>query len=198
MKKIVLVITLAAFALSGAAIAQVDPSYKDNIGVYTDEAGTENCVTLANGEHTVYLVLTKMTNDACAGWESKISFDNMFLTGFAHRGQAVDVGSRPDEHIVGYADPLPASIGAGGYVVVVADLEILILDDSQPSYMYSDEVYFSLLENGLPAYLDGNSGGHSLHPAFGDVGDPMFIVNGDCGPVATEDSSFGSVKSLFR
>ncbi|MFT5233995.1 MAG: hypothetical protein ACI9UQ_002037, partial [Candidatus Krumholzibacteriia bacterium] len=124
MKKIVLVITLAAFALSGAAFAQ-DPNYQDNIGIYTDEAGTDNCGVLAAGvPHVVYLVLTKLTNGAVAGWEAKISPVNMFLTSFANRGQAIDVGSRPDEHVVGFASPLPASPGAGGGVVVVADLQI--------------------------------------------------------------------------
>jgi len=189
---------LAVFALSGAAFAQVDPNYQNNIGVYSDEGATTSCVDLPVGAHDLYLVLTKLTNNECAGWEGKISAAGVLLTGFSNRGQAIDVGSRPDEHIVGYADPLPASPGTGGGVIVVADLQIFIGDISNPGFLFVDEVYFSLQEDGLPAYLDGGSSGHSLHPSMGGVNDAIFTVNGDCGAVAIEENSFGSVKSLFR
>jgi hypothetical protein len=195
MKKMVLVFALAAIALTSvSAIAQIDPSYQNNIGIYLDESGDTNwaCLPL-NTPTDAYLVLSKLTASEVLGWEAKISFTNMSVLGFANRGQAIDIGTRPGEHVVGFAAPLPA---AGG-VVVVADVQIMV-NNTDPAYAYADEIYFSLLENGLPAYIDGASAGYSLYPVFGGVDDPIFIINADCGPVAVEDASFGSVKSLFR
>ncbi len=200
MKKLVLVIALAAIALSGSAFAQ-DPAYFDNIGVYMDEAATNSCVTLPAGAYNTYLVLTKLTQNEVLGWECKLSVENMFLTSFTLRGQGLDVGTREDEHIVGLSDPLPAVNGQ----LVIADLQFLISNSGAPSYAFIDEIYFSLLENGLPAYLNGASDGFPLHQAnaynpgwTGSVGVPVFIANGDCNTVANEELSFGSVKSLFR
>ncbi len=199
MKKMVLVIALAAIALSGSAFAQ-DPAYFDNIGIYLDEEATNSCDVLPVGAHNAFLVLTKMTANEVLGWECKLIVENMFMTGFALRGTGLDVATREGEHIVGLESPLLAIGGA----VIIADLEIL-LGNTDPGAIYVNEVYFSLLENGLPAYLDGASAGYTLHPAnaydpgyLGSVADPIFVTNGDCITVATEEASFGSVKSLFR
>ncbi len=199
MKKMVLVIALAAIALSGSAFAQ-DPAYFDNIGIYLDEEATNSCDVLPIGPHNTFLVLTKLTSSEVLGWECKLIVENLFMTGFALRGEGLNVGTRENEYIVGLTSPLPAI----GSAVVVADVEILI-GNTDPGAIYVNEIYFSLLENGLPAYLDGASGGHTLHPAnaynpgyLGSVADPIFVSNGDCNTVANEEASFGSVKSLFR
>ncbi len=200
MKKFVLVIALAAIALSGSAFAQ-DPGFQNNIGIYSDEAGTTNCGPLAIGAHWNYLVLTNMTAGEVLGWEAKIIPTNLFMTSVQFRGTALNVGLREFEYLVGLDSPLPAIGGA----CVLADVEVLITN-TNPAYIHVDEVYFSLLENGLPAYLNGASEGFTIHPAnasagdpyAGSVADPIFIANGDCGIVAVEDASFGSVKSLFR
>lgn len=202
MKKMVLVLVLAAIALSGSAFAQ-DPAYLDNIGIYADDAATTGCVTWADGAHPAYLVLTKMTQNEVLGWELKLTVENMFMTSFALRGEGLDVAQRDNEHMVGLNTPLPAVNGQ----VVLADLEFVLAPYAlgDPSYAFIDEVYFSLLENGLPAYLNGANEGFPMHQAnaynpgwTGSVGVPVFIVNGDCNTVANEDLSFGSVKSLFR
>ena len=194
MKKMVLVFALAAIALTSvSAFAQIDPAYQNNIGIYLDETGDTNCAILPLDTPTpAYLVLSKLTATEVLGWEAKLTYANLFVLGFADRGQAIDVGSRPGEHVVGYAAPLPAV----GDAVVVADLTIMV-NNADPAYAFAGEIYFSLLENGLPAYIDGASAGYSLHPAFGNTNDPILVVNGDCA-VAVEDASFGSVKSLFR
>ena len=194
MKKMVLVFALAAIALTSvSAFAQIDPAYQNNIGIYLDETGDTNCAILPLDTPTpAYLVLSKLTATEVLGWEAKLTYANLFVLAFADRGQAIDVGSRPGEHVVGYAAPLPAV----GDAVVVADLTIMV-NNADPAYAFAGEIYFSLLENGLPAYIDGASAGYSLHPAFGNTNDPIFVVNGDCA-VAVEDASFGSVKSLFR
>jgi hypothetical protein len=124
MKKMVFVIALAAIALTSvSAFAQIDPAYQNDIGIYLDESGDTNWACLPiNTPTDTYLVLSKLTANEVLGWEARISFANMFMLSFAHRGQAIDIGSRPDEHIVGFAAPLPAVGGA----VVVADLQIMV------------------------------------------------------------------------
>ncbi len=195
MKKMVFVIALAAIALTSvSAFAQIDPAYQNNFGIFLDEAGTNAWACLpVNTPTNAYVVLSKLTANEVLGWEAKISFTNMLVLGFADRGQAIDIGTRPDEHVVGFAAPLPAVGGS----VVVADVEIMVIN-TDVAYAFVDEIYFSLQENGLPAYIDGDSVGYSLYPLFGDVDDPIFIINEHCGPIAVEDASFGSVKSLFR
>ena len=112
MKKLVLVLTLAAFALTGAASAQ-DPNYFDNIGIYADQEGAESCANLAVGDFMfVYVVLTKLTTPAITGWEAKITYDNMEQSTTTIYGDAVNAGTRPFEYIVGLATPMPAAGGA--------------------------------------------------------------------------------------
>lgn len=82
MKKIVLVLTLAACALSGSAFAQ-DPGDMDrnNIGIYLNEAGTGNCGGIdADIPFTVFVVLTRLTNPEVWGWEAKFSFENILTS----------------------------------------------------------------------------------------------------------------------
>ncbi len=197
MKKMVLVFALAAIALTSvSAFAQIDPNYRNNIGIYLDEAATIDCAVLPVGAIDGYLVLSKLSANEVLGWECKLTANDgggLYMMGVAPRGQAIDVGSRPGESIVGLASPLPAVNGS----VVVADVSLLVAN-LNPGSIYVDEVYFSLLENGLPAYLNGAGDGIILHPALGGTSDAIFTVNGDCSPVSVENSSFGSIKSMFR
>jgi hypothetical protein len=195
MKKMVLVIALVSLALVGNASAQ----YNNNIGVFLDEAATNNCITLNPFVQTYcYLALTNLTASEVGGWEGKLTFTNLEITQFNHSGQAINAASRPDEYVVGYASPLPV---AGG-VCVVAQLRILV-DNTSPAAFYINETFASLFENGLPAYIDGSGAGYPLYPVSADgnagtINDPIMVVNGTCLAVAAETSSFGSLKSLFR
>jgi|GEM_PF-941938 len=213
MKKMVLVLTLAVFALTGSAFAQ-DPNYSNNIGLYlspgghadpTAVDGTGSCGTVGEDTpFTVFLVLSKLTNPEVYGWEVKIPFETLLKLGDVVYGQNINAGTRPDEYLVGLASPLLAADGA----VAVAELQFMVNsfynDISQPSFVFLEGVYFSLLPNGAPAYLEApGSTGVELHPAFGDPFNPnddvpQLIMNGDCLVVGVEDASFGSVKSLFR
>ena len=113
MKKMVLVIALAAIALTSvSAFAQIDPAYQNNIGIYLDESGEVNCDAVSvNTPTNSYLILSNLTSNEILGWEAKLSFSNMFLLSFGPRGQFIDAGSRTDEYIIGYASPLPSMVG---------------------------------------------------------------------------------------
>lgn len=200
MKKLVLALTLAAFALTGTAFAQ-DPNYFDNIGVYTDEAGASNCANLGiNTPLNLYLVLTKLTSPEVLGWEVKITYENMQQIAFAPRGDYIDAGTRVGEHIVGLGTPLPAVDGA----CVLADITVFLQqyyeDPAIPSYIVLDPVYFHVMDTPVPAYLDGAGVPVEAHPSTidGHEGGSVFFLNNGCGPVAVEESTWGSVKGLFR
>ena len=202
MKKMVLVLTLVAFALSGSAFAQ-DPTYFDNMGLELGD-GTSCGIIGEDTPFTVFVVLSKLTNPEVWGWEAAFPFSNMLFLGDVVYGDNVNAGTRPDEWIVGLATPLFAVDGA----VVVAKMQYMVNsfynDVSQPSYVFVEGVYFSLIDpvQGFPAYLDApGSSGVVLHGTLGhpfEVGLPQLIMNGDCYGVAVEDATFGSVKSLYR
>lgn len=201
MKKLVLVLTLAAFALTGTAIAQVDPAWQNNIGIYTDEGGGEVCANLSpDTPLNLYLVLTKCTATEILGWEVKMSSENLTELDFAVRGDHVDAGTRAGEHIVGLPAPVPVANGT----IVLADIQVMVNsflnNPTLPSSMYLDNVYFHLLDDPVPAYLDGAAEGVAANPATidGHEGGPVFFLNNGCEPVAVEESTWGSVKGLFR
>jgi hypothetical protein len=84
--------------------------------------------------------------------------------------------------------------------VIVAEFGLMVVDFfndvNQPSNVYVDGIYFSLLPNDQPAYLEApGSSGVSLYQA---IEGPQLSMNGDCAPVATEASSWGNLKSLYR
>jgi hypothetical protein len=214
MKKMVLVFTLAAFALCGSAFAQ-DNHYTNNIGLYLTpggyldpgaDDGTGSCGTVEpNTPFIAYVVLSEMTYNEVWGWEALFFPENMYFTGTEFYGQGFNAGTRENEVIVGLAEPLLASEGA----VVVAELTFLISDFfhdlSQPSKVFIEGVYYSTIDpvQGPPAVLIAPGGpAIELHPALGaepnEVSLPQLIINGDCDVVAVEGSSWGALKSLYR
>ena len=214
MKKMVLVLTLAAFALSGSAFAQ-DPNYFNNIGLYLTpggyvdpgaEDGTGSCGVIPEDvSFTAFVVLSRLTNPEVWGWEASFTPDNMLSLGGAFYGEGLNIGEG-GEFIVALNEPLLAVDGA----VAVAELSYVVNsyfnDITQPSYAFINGVYFSTIDpvGGPPAVLVAPSPDAvviELHNAIGDPfnGDlPQLIMNGDCDVVGVEDSSWGSVKSLFR
>ena len=88
-------------------------------------------------------------------------------------------------------------------MLVVAALDLVISpffnDISQESNVYIEGIYFNLLPNGQPAYLaESGGGGVALWQAIGGAGDAQLSMNCGCAPVATEEATWGSVKSLYR
>lgn len=200
MKKLVLVFTLAAFALVGTAFAQ-DPAWQNNIGVYADEGATEVCANVGpDTPINLYVVLTKLTTPAILGYEAKFLFNNLTELNYTDRYQNVDAATRPGEHIVGYPGPVPATGGA----IVLADLQVMVgsyfNDPAAPSSINIENVYFHLLPTAAPAYLDAVGAGVQANPSTidGHEGGAVFFLNNGCAPVATDQDTWGGVKSLYR
>jgi len=205
MRKLAIICVLATFALGGTALAQ-DPNDMDlnNIGIYLNPAGTGSCGTIdADVPFTVYLVLTRLTNPLVWGWETKLVYENILKGGHTFNtvnGEFIDAATREGEFIVGLTEPLVAM----GGVVVLAELDVIIStafghDVNMPSNIFIEGIYFSLLPNGQPAYLEApGSEGVALWQAINGPETPQLSMNCDCAPVAVEASSWGNLKSLYR
>ena len=211
MKKMVLVLALTTFTLSGFAFAQ-NPTNTDNIGLYLTpggyadpgaENGTGSCGIFGENEiFTVFVVLSELTYDEVWGWEIKITPLNMLFMGATVYGNHINVGTLENEYIVGLADPLFAMDGAVVVAEILYAVNSFYNDISQPSYAFLEGIEFSLLPSGAPAYLEvPGSTGVELHLAIGDPMNPsipQMIINGDCSVVGTEETTWGGLKSLYR
>ena len=211
MKKMVLVFTLAVFALSGSAFAQ-DPNWSDNIGVYLTPGGYMNPIpgdgtgscgfrTPNTGFHA-YMVVSQMTQPEVWGWEAQIFTENLIILNAAIQGgDFVNAGTGLGEYIIGLTNPIVAVDNAA----LLCDFTLMVNPEAeQPAHVFIEGVFFSSLDSGLPAYLDGPGGSFvAMHNVFGDVLNPddsvpVLVVNGDCDVVGVEENTWGSVKSMFR
>jgi hypothetical protein len=197
MKKIALVIFLTSL-LTGNAFAQLDPD-DDGIGVYFDPCACVNCLDLDQGEHMGYIVITHPTAPAgVGGWEAKVWAEGGgLITGHELIGNAINAATREHEFIVGLGDPIsnPYSFPA----VVVAMLNVFIIDTSVPTNFFIDAVYFHSLPESQPAYLDGADYSNiiKLQQSTGGADYPVATINGECA-VATDATTFDGVKALYR
>lgn len=190
MKKLALVLALTMVAFAGTATAS--DWFSDNIGIYFDEAGTTNCGTAAPlTPFPAYLVVTQLTSPDVQAWEIALLYDNVLSAGFTVRGNGIDVGINPGEHIVGLPVPLPAP----GGVCVIADLQLLVTN-ANPAGIRANGTFFHSLALRVPAYQGSATEIRELHP-ISAPGQPIFVLNNGCA-VDVEVDSFGSVKSLFR
>lgn len=153
MRKFVIATLLVSFVFGGQALAN-DPNnpFNNNIGIYLNTAATGSCGAIGEGiPFTVYVMATRLTNPEVWGWEAKLDFDNITKLGETIHGSYINAGTREGEYIVGLSDPLPVNNG----MAILMDLELIVLtffnDSSQPSSVFVDGVYFSLLDNGQPA-----------------------------------------------
>ncbi len=197
MKKVLVSILLTLFA-TGSFALPLDPDL-DGIGVYFDPCACVNCVQLDEGQHLVYLVITHPTSpEGVGGFEAAVWAEGpIFILSWTFMGDVINVGTKPNEIILGVAQPLinPFTYPA----VVVANMEILITDTATPVDFYIDGIYFHSLEDKQPAYLDGSDYNiiKKLQQSTGGRDFPVATINGECA-VATENQTLDQVKALFR
>ncbi|MBK8166672.1 MAG: hypothetical protein IPK64_12075 [bacterium] len=190
MKKLALVLALTMVAFAGTASAS--DWFADNIGIYFDEAGTNNCDNAPPlTPIPAYLVVTQLNSPDILAWEIALLHDNVTQLSFVPRGNAIDVGINPGEHIVG----LPAALPAPGGVCVIADMQLMVMN-TNPAGIRANGTFFHSLPIKVPAYLGSATEIRELHP-ISPAGQPIIVINGDC-VVGVEVDTFGGVKSLFR
>ncbi len=196
MKKLLLLVTFAALLISTQAMAQY--TWEDNLGIFLDDQASTNCgYVTATDVYPAYLMITRLTSSSVGGWEVKItSSGGGVISAVNPRGDFINAANRQYEYIVGLGSPL---LPTNGYLVI-ADIDFVIFDLSVPFKAFIGPVYYDTLGNGLPAYLDGEDPNlvKRLVPATWDLDYPQLLINGLCGTVENEESSFGTVKALFR
>lgn len=195
MKKLALVIIFSLVA--GGAFAQGWAT--NNVGVYLDPMGEENC---GYGMAVIpcYLVGTGIETATVGGWELKLTIAGPALGPLnpVYPVNALNLASRADEWIVGFGEPAPVNNGT----VVFMSFDLFVQDDATPTELFIEPVYFASIA-GSGAYLDG-ADYNIILPLYNSTGDPVtganvpvMTLNGQCA-VDAEDASWGEVKSLFR
>jgi hypothetical protein len=197
MKKLVVLLLVSLMATTAFAVIDPDPNM---LGVYFDTTADMNCVAAGPSvPFFAYVTITNPTNDVYGlecGYrlESSAGPGMMFRLANQLPAGAVDLGNSTNlmagDYVVGLANPLPAS----GAVQFITWQFLLLAPQSVDIFLGPSTV--QSIDDGLPAYEIGGSI-RPLGLSTGGVNVPVASVNGDC-PVAVEETSFGSVKSLFR
>lgn len=204
--------TFAALALLAPQIGQAQP-YTNQLGIYSDMVGTPssaNFVAAPNVPFNAYLVLTYPVNDNFQGgtgtnrpvtqvgaFECRVNLPSEagFIAGApTFPGGGVNIESSP-YLVVGYVTPIPVVNNAA----VLATWSMMVTDSEQHDITMGLAHFPSI--PGEMAIVDAeDTTGDDLVPVFVSTADfavPVFSINGTAA-VATEESSFGSVKALFR
>lgn len=199
MKKLTsLAAVLCLLAMTGAAFAQPEPG---DMGVFFDPVGTETSACWPSFTQTnhFYVVAFDLSGDL-AGYEVGLTIDPtiiVFNSAMVAGAGPINVGSAPDNWIVGTGSCVPGmgailllDFTAGYFVSPVQDLLICTgattpssFDPPLPGYLECDDTLttFGVAESGAPAYPDGCG-------VICPTAEP---------PVATDDTSWGSLKASY-
>jgi len=191
-----LVVLLLVSLMATSAFATIDPD--DNmIGVYFDETADLNSAEAAPYvAFNAYIIITNPVSatGTFAGVEYNWRVEPAGpIVNLTLMPDGVSFGSAPGDVIMGLPAPIPAT-----ETITVASLSIILLN-TDPTGIFLGPSTVPSLPGGLPVYEDGGNlislGVSTGHP---DLGLPAAVVNSTEVPVAIEETSFGSLKSLFR
>ncbi len=199
MKKLVVLLLVSLMATSAFAVIDLDT---DMLGVYFDMTADNNCTTAGTDPFFAYVTITNPSATEVHGIEfgynlvSSVGPGQMFRLANNLPAGAVDLGTNTDlmlgDYVVGLASPLPAT-----EAVQFVTWQFLLLVPQTVDIFLGPSTIQSI-DDGLPAYeIGGSIQSLGLSTGWPSAGFPVATINGDC-PVAVEDASFGSVKSLFR
>ncbi len=200
MKKLLVLLVVSLMATSAFAVVDEDPNM---LGVYFDlDADMNELAVGANTPFFAYVMLTHPTSDNVfglefgydvvvpAGMEGLIfRLANNLPAGAVDLGNSVSVFS--GDYVAGLAAPLP-----GAPAVTFVTWQFMLLSPGLEVQIFLGPSNVQSIDDGLPAYEAGGTI-EPLGLSTGGVSTPVAVVNG-VGPVAVDNASFGSVKSLFR
>jgi len=168
MKK-VLLLTLAVLMISSVAMA-------DHLGVYSDCTGS-SCLVAPGFQSTTAVVHKFSLGTTLSRWKVTVpAGSNVFS--FTTQNSYPALGTATTDIAVAYGTCLTGSFCVGTFAAIWAPGEIQVtIADGQSMIIY--------------AACDFGE-----HPATG--GSAWVGVPGDCREVATEQSTWGSVKALYR
>lgn len=208
MRKFLMLMIVASLGLAGLAHAQCNPD-PNEIGIFWSENcdACQNCLNYIGGPAYAYVVLMNPTQPGgVLGFEFSltnadgsgfISPPAVFLVGYYLPPGSINVDSAPD-FIVGIAAPLPWSP-----CITLVTIDMLVFDPTPWCFGVKPILYPSI--PGHMVYADGADPGNLLpmYPNNGpDATDyAMACLNSpDCppDPISSEETSWGSLKSLYR
>lgn len=193
MKK--LVVFLMVSLLASSAFAVVDPD-ADSIGIYFDETADVNCADPAlYAPFPAYIIITNPSQPVVAGFEASWAAmgtpGQLIVQTFAFPVETVNVGDQ-NNILAGFNSALPST-----EAVIVASMTFLMVG-GDPNPIMIGPATPSSGTDGLPLYQGETPGVFfNLGPSSGSVDLPVAEIYGGC-PVAVENETWGSVKSLYR
>ena len=205
MRKTIILTWLGCLLFATNVRAQVDPD-PDMIGFYFDQNATVYCTFAPVGEpFTAYLCLTNCTAPSgVSGWECRpwITPGIFVLSWYLH-GNAVNSGIPPDI-IVGLGNPLPWASS-----IVLMDVEVGVFIPGVIEFKVYPANAHSLPPNpdgcALPAYAVGDDPSDLRSLGFSAGYDPATcepyvcaVINGECSPAATAESTWGGIKAMYK
>lgn len=194
MKKLALVLALVLTAFAGSAFAQAE--WQDNVGLYFNQITPRiSCANkVVDTSFNTYLVFTNLTSPTVKNWEIALEFDNVMFEAIYPRpvDHFILVSPRPGEFMCGLDAPQPV-IG-GNFIAARLSLYV---ENTDPASVTPNGVYFHILPARVPAYINGAGDRLELRSVT-PTGTPFLYVNGECGVVSDEPTTFGEIKVLFR
>ena len=174
----------------------------DHIGVYFDLNASTYCIEPQSGESFVaYVTIVEPSSPEIYGVEFRLQLGGsgmgLFLLGTEWLGATTasadwSVGTSTGFHVM-FSEPLVS----GSTVAQVWAAELFLAWGSVRDF-YLRPATVPTIDNGLPAYFGPDASVIPLYPTSGDVMLPVASAGGPCRTVSVQESTFGSVKSLFR
>jgi hypothetical protein len=193
MKKL---LVLAVALLATSALAQIDPDV-DMMGIYFDTGATVICGELALYTPTnIYVCITNASSAAgISGWEASVEITPPLgiPPTYTLPAGALNVSTAPD-FVVGLSTPMPWQPSIPVLTITVTAL------NADPVYFALDGAWVSSF-GGFPGYAAGDDPGDLRSCGFSAGGPGVCAIANmgpDCGVIATEDATWGSVKTLYR
>lgn len=187
-----MLLTLTCLLAAVTPLLQAQPMV-DVIGIYFDEDASNHCATLPTGEvHRAYVIVTNLQDPTgLSGWECMVLLDGPIMVVNWDIGEAINPFS-PPQFSVGLFRPMARSP-----VMVLMEISFLLTDEARVSF-YLHHIFTPSLPD-VPVYASGHDPGllRPFHQSTGGLNFPVAVVNGDC-PVASEGTSWGNVKALYR
>jgi len=204
MKKLVVLLGVASLLVAGGAAAQIDPDL-DMFGFYFDEGATIFCTDATIGTQVpVYLCITNPsdvgappTNYTVSGWECSFETTlpaNVFILSQTMRGdQPTNFSSTPNDYIVGLGTPF-----TWAPVVVVLDVLVGLFGPGEVNFTLHPAENSSF-DPPAPGYASGDDANILIPCGYSAGGEVVCaVINGDCNVTASEDQTWGAVKTLYK
>ena len=188
---------LASFSSAALAQGGGQTALDDAVGLYFDCDGQMDCaVDVVPGIYHFFIVMTDLTSDGISGFELKLQPEgNVTYFNLSFPGDYINVGTRENEMILGFGQPIMATDGC----LVAGELDVYLADELAANF-FIEPIYFASIV-GSPCYLDAYDTQliKPLIQSSGEEEEPVLMINdGHCGPVATQPRTWDGVKSLYR